>query len=141
MGRPPKPTELMRLQGTLRPGRHGDRKRKPKPPPGAPLAPEWLLPEARAEWDRVVRGYGKEGILTGLDWGMLATYATMWARFVESEATVPYVGLPASYLSAMAGIATRAGGGSHRGAEPTGAAGRHPAPSLAAMDGSAIRVA
>jgi len=109
VGRPPKPTALLRLQGNLRAGRHADRAREPVLPPGAPEAPAWLLPEARAEWDRVVAGYGALGILTRLDRGMLATYATMWARFVQAEQADPYAGLPASYLAVMGSIATRLG--------------------------------
>lgn len=109
MGRPAKPTALLHLSGNLRADRHADRKREPKPALGLPAAPAWLLPEARAEWDRVCAAYGALGILCALDGAMLATYATMWARFAASEQATPYVSMPASYLSTMAGIASRLG--------------------------------
>ena len=109
MGRPAKPTAMLRLSGNLRGGRHADRVREPKPPPGLPVAPAWLLPEALAEWNRVCAAYGALGILCPLDRGMLATYATMWARFAAAEQATPYIGLPASWLSVMAGIASRLG--------------------------------
>lgn len=109
MGRPAKPTALLALTGNLRPGRHADRKREPRPVPGLPVPPAWLLPEALAEWNRVCAAYGALGILCPLDGGMLATYSTMWARFAAAEQAEPYIGLPASYLSTMAGIASRLG--------------------------------
>lgn len=109
MGRPAKPTALLRLHGTMRPGRHGDRAREPKPAGGAPEAPEWLLPEARAEWDRVIAAYAELGILTRLDRGTLGIYCQMWARFAAAERADPYVPMPASYIATMANIATRLG--------------------------------
>ncbi len=53
MARPPKPTALLHLQGTFRGDRHGKRGREPRAK-GTLDAPDWLVPEARAEWDRVV---------------------------------------------------------------------------------------
>jgi phage terminase small subunit len=108
-GRPPKPTALLRLHGTARPGRIRARGREPKVTAGLPDAPDWLLPEARAEWDRVIRGFAATGVLTPLDRGMLATYCTMWARFVEAERADPYVAPSASFISTMSSIATKLG--------------------------------
>jgi len=108
-GRPPKPTALLKLHGTMRPGRHADRAREPKPASILPEPPEWLLPEARAEWDRVIRGYAATGVLTSLDGGMLATYCQMWGRFVEAERAVSYKPLPAAFAAVMSGIANKLG--------------------------------
>ncbi len=108
-GRTPKPTELLRISGNFRPGRHANRAREPKPDKITSTAPGWLLPEARAEWVRVCSGFAAAGILTRVDRGMLATYCQMFGRYVASEQAVPYDPLPASYVATMAGIANRLG--------------------------------
>src|SRR4051794_28623099 len=108
-GRPPKPTALLELQGTARKHRHAKRAGEPKVPKGFPVAPEWLQPEAKAEWARVCHGYAEAGIVTPLDRGMLTTYCQMWARYVASETAEPYVMLPASFISTMASVANKLG--------------------------------
>ena len=84
MARPPKPTALLHLQGTYREDRHGRRSREPQAR-GRLDAPDWLAPEARAEWDRVVEAYAEAGVVTPLDRAMLATFCELWARFVEAD--------------------------------------------------------
>ena len=108
MARPPKPTALLQLQGTYRKDRHGKRSREPRAK-GILDAPEWLAPEARAEWDRVVEAYAESGVVTPLDRAMLATFCQLWARFVEAERSEPYEPVPVSHIVSMANIANRLG--------------------------------
>ncbi len=109
MARPPKPTALLRLQGTYRADRHGKRGREPRARKGTLDAPDWLVPEARAEWDRVVEAYAEAGIVTPFDRAMLATFCQLWARFVEAERSEPYEPVPVSHIVSMANIANRLG--------------------------------
>ncbi len=109
MARPPKPTALLQLQGTYRADRHGKRAREPQVKRGALDAPDWLAPEARAEWDRVVEAYADAGVVTPLDRAMLATFCQLWARFVEAERSEPYEPVPVSHIVSMANIANRLG--------------------------------
>ena len=109
MARPPKPTALLQLQGTYREDRHGKRGREPRAGGGTLDAPDWLVPEARAEWDRVVEAYAEAGVVTPLDRAMLATFCQLWARFVEAERSEPYEPVPVSHIVSMANIANRLG--------------------------------
>lgn len=59
----------------------------------APEAPEWLSPEAAAEWDRVVPGLQRLDILKEEDRAVLAAYCETWARFVEATRDVQSNGL------------------------------------------------
>ena len=108
MARPPKPTALLRLQNTYREDRHGIRSREPRAK-GSLHAPDWLAPEARAEWDRVLEAYAEAGVVTPLDRAMLATFCQLWARFVEAERSEPYEPVPVSHIVSMANIANRLG--------------------------------
>lgn len=81
MGRPPKPTALKKLAGTIRPSRV---KNEPKPD-GHAAAPEWLEPAARAEWDRLVPELDRLGLATSADRALLVTYCIAWADFVEAS--------------------------------------------------------
>ncbi len=108
MARPPKPTALLQLQGTYRADRHEKRSREPRAK-GTLDAPDWLAPEARAEWDRVVEAYAEAGVVTPLDRAMLATFCQLWARYVEAEQAEPYAPVPISHVVSMANIANRLG--------------------------------
>ena len=50
-GRKPKPTAIKELEGN--PGKRKLNKKEPKPDKEMPVCPEWLLPEAKAEWERL----------------------------------------------------------------------------------------
>ena len=80
MGRPPKPTALKLLQGTARPDRMP--KNEPKPELGAPTRPNWLLPEAKREWSRIVPELLRLGILAKIDRAALAARCQCWAMYV-----------------------------------------------------------
>ena len=82
VGRPPKPTRLKQLQGN--PGKRPLNKREPHPESGAPTRPEWLLPEAKREWNRVVPELERMGLLAKIDRAMLAGYCQCWGMYVEA---------------------------------------------------------
>ena len=81
-GRPRKPSQLKRLQGTARPDRVNAN--EPQPDPAIPTRPGWLLPEAKREWNRVVPGLSKLGLLTALDRGAIAGGCQWWAMYVRA---------------------------------------------------------
>ena len=85
-GRPPKPTALRILNGKA--GHRSLNKSEPQIEPGAPDAPEHLLPEARAEWDRVCGRLVASGIMTVIDAGALAAYCQAYGRWVQAEDAV-----------------------------------------------------
>lgn len=64
-GRKPKPTAIKELEGN--PGKRILNKKEPKPEKGMPVCPEWLLPEAKAEWKRLSDKLNQMGVLTEVD--------------------------------------------------------------------------
>ena len=50
-GRKTKPTAIKKLEGN--PGKRKLNTKEPVPVKGMPTCPEWLLPEAKKEWDRL----------------------------------------------------------------------------------------
>lgn len=64
-GRKPKPTALKTLEGN--PGKRKINKKEPIPGKGIPTCPEWLLPEAKLEWERLAAVMDQMGLLTEVD--------------------------------------------------------------------------
>ena len=89
-GPAPKPTVLRVIEGN--PSKRPIDKNEPKPRPGVPTRPAWLLPEAKHEWARVVPELDRIGLLTIVDRAALATYCQAWARYVEAEAELTKYG-------------------------------------------------
>lgn len=58
-----------------------------------PEAPEWLTPEARAEWDRVLPGLSRLDLLKPEDRAALASYCEAWATFRDATEIVQREGL------------------------------------------------
>jgi P27 family predicted phage terminase small subunit len=56
---------------------------KPAKGKGLPDAPEWLSPEARAQWDRLVPELANLDRVSPLDGPALARYCDAWSRWVE----------------------------------------------------------
>lgn len=52
---------------------------------GPPDSPDWLLPEAKAEWGRLLKVSKYAAAIEKPDRAMLAIYCQLWARFVASE--------------------------------------------------------
>lgn len=90
-GPAPKPTALKRLEGN--PGKRPLNDREPKPDAGEPTRPEWVLPEAKREWRRVVPQLVALGLLTRIDRAALASYCQWWARWVQAERCLDKLGL------------------------------------------------
>jgi P27 family predicted phage terminase small subunit len=82
-GRKPKPTVLKLV--TDNPGNRPLNAAEPKPVSRALQAPDILLPEARAEWDRVADDLVAAGLITVADLASLAIYCTAYGRWVQAE--------------------------------------------------------
>lgn len=82
-GRKPKPT-LLKLV-TDNPGKRPMNASEPMPARRALQPPENLLPEARAEWDRVADDLVAAGLITVADLASLAIYCTAYGRWVQAE--------------------------------------------------------
>jgi phage terminase small subunit len=108
-GRNPKPAALHYLHGTARPGRMSKRGKEPQAKAGLPEPPDWLLPEAKAQWARVVEALGATGIYTAADSAALTIFCQGWARYKQAETADPYVPLPASFLSALSAAGSKLG--------------------------------
>lgn len=86
-GRKPHPTSLKLLRGL--PG-----KRKPSPVEPMPVkldtapAPDWLAPEAQAEWNRLAPQLIRLGVLTESDTAALAAYCEAWATWKEATGQI-----------------------------------------------------
>jgi phage terminase small subunit len=83
-GRPPKPTVVLKLQGTLRKHRHGNR-RDLELGGELPQPPDFLSSAAREEWHRVctIGRYSKA--LSPADRGPLTLYCLLWAELDACE--------------------------------------------------------
>jgi P27 family predicted phage terminase small subunit len=82
-GPKPKPTHLKLVTGN--PGRRQMNKAEPKPPKRQLTPPPSLLPDARAEWDRVAGDLVRAGLITVADAAALAVYCTAYGRWVQAE--------------------------------------------------------
>lgn len=80
-GRPPKPTRLKIINGN--PGKRRLPENEPQPVEGLPTRPEWLSPEAKREWTRLVKALPEE-LLTQADRMVLAAYCQNWADYVDA---------------------------------------------------------
>lgn len=82
-GRKPKPTAVKELEGN--PGKRKLNKKEPKPDKGMPTCPEWLLPEAKQEWERLCEKLNQIGVLTEVDMAAFAAYCQSYARWKEAQ--------------------------------------------------------
>jgi P27 family predicted phage terminase small subunit len=57
-----------------------------------PEPPDWLSPEARAHWDRIVPELQRLELTKPLDQGALAAYCETWSRFVAAQMTIQVEG-------------------------------------------------
>ena len=87
-GRKPKPTAVKKLEGN--PGKRKLNKKEPVPEKGMPDCPDWLLPEAKTEWERLCEKLSQMGVLTEIDMAAFAAYCQSFARWKETqEQTIP----------------------------------------------------
>ena len=82
-GRKPKPTALKKLEGN--PGKRKLNTKEPIPAKGMPNCPEWLLPEAKKEWERLADLMNQMGVLTEVDMAAFAAYCQSYARWKEAQ--------------------------------------------------------
>src|SRR3989304_6916661 len=90
-GPSPKPTHLKLIEGN--PGKQKLNRNEPKPRPVAPTRPEWLLPEAKREWTRIVPELERLGLLTIIDRAALAGYCQVYAQAVAAEKALAEAGM------------------------------------------------
>ena len=64
-GRKPKPTAVKKLEGN--PGKRKLNSKEPVPAKGMPTCPDWLMPEAKKEWERLAELMNQMGVLTEVD--------------------------------------------------------------------------
>ena len=82
-GRKPKPTAIKKLEGN-----HGKRKlnmKEPIPAKGMHECPQWLLAEAKKEWERLADLMNQMGVLTEVDMAAFAAYCQSYARWKEAQ--------------------------------------------------------
>lgn len=81
-GPAPTPTEVLKKRGSWRAKK---RKGEPKPAEGAPVCPDWLMPEAKEAWMRLCGHLRGMKMLRACDEKALARYCQLWARWVRTE--------------------------------------------------------
>ncbi len=59
--------------------------KEPIPAKGMPNCPEWLLPEAKKEWERLADLMNQIGVLTEVDMAAFAAYCQSYARWKEAQ--------------------------------------------------------
>jgi len=82
-GRKRKPTALKLILGN--PGRRPLPAREPRPDTSPPAPPEWLTPEALAEWQRRAPELHRIGILTSIDAVAFGTRCQLVADYVAAQ--------------------------------------------------------
>ena len=80
-GRKPKPTAVKKLEGN--PGKRKLNSKEPVPAKGIPACPDWLMPEAKKEWERLAELMNQMGVLTEVDMAAFAAYCQSYARWKE----------------------------------------------------------
>lgn len=82
-GRPPEPDSVNNLKGD--PGKRRRYEVAPEAPKGRPVAPAYLGPVAREEWDRVVPMLEDMGVLSKVDGSALICYVEAWERYRQAQ--------------------------------------------------------
>ena len=68
-------------------------------PESIPRCPDFLSPEAKTEWKRIVPELRKLGMLSKLDRGALAGYCQNYARWVQAEEIIEMEGMTTTTTS------------------------------------------
>ena len=82
-GRKPKPTAIKKLEGN--PGKRKLNTKEPIPAKGMPECPQWLLAEAKKEWERLADLMNQMEVLTEVDMAAFAAYCQSYARWKEAQ--------------------------------------------------------
>jgi P27 family predicted phage terminase small subunit len=78
-----KPTNLKLLEGN--PGKRPINKGEVNPEIAIPKCPEWLMEEAKKEWERISIHLYHLKLLTQIDMAGLASYCQYYAKYLEAE--------------------------------------------------------
>ena len=62
VGRKPKPTTVKKLEGN--PGKRKLNTKEPVLAKGMPACPDWLIPEAKKDWERLAKSVNQMDVLT-----------------------------------------------------------------------------
>jgi P27 family predicted phage terminase small subunit len=84
-GRPPKPTELKKLEGTYRADRAVVNEMMPSRLVAPPSAPEYLTEGAKLEWESVCDELLSLNMLHRVDLALLSAYCQEFDRYVEAS--------------------------------------------------------
>lgn len=79
MSNKPKPTHLKLLAGN--PGRRPINHNEPQPSADGLACPDWLAPEAKDEWARIVPQMKALGVFTEADQSTVMAYCHLYGRF------------------------------------------------------------
>lgn len=79
MGRPRKPTAILKLQGDCSPSRYGYRGAEPEPT-GQPRKPMGLSRDASSHWDAIVPELIRTGVAKGVDESAIEDMCRWWGR-------------------------------------------------------------
>lgn len=82
-GRKTKPTAVKKLEGN--PGKRKLNSKEPVPAKGMPACPDWLMSEAKKEWERLAELMNQMGVLTEVDMAAFAAYCQSYARWKEAQ--------------------------------------------------------
>ena len=91
VGRKPKPTNLKIIEGN--PGKRPFNLNEPKPISIAPKCPDWLLDDAKKEWNRLAPELERLGLLTILDRAAFAGYCQSYAKWKAAEGFIKKNGM------------------------------------------------
>ena len=80
-GRKPLPTALKALEGDRGKGRRPLNKDEPTPPQINVECPDWLMPEAQQEWQRLAPALSAMGVLTERELEAFAGCCPAYARW------------------------------------------------------------
>lgn len=81
-GPAPTPTKLKLLRGETRPSRIN---RAEPEPGGAPRMPEGMSAPSKRVWRRIIRDYGRTGVITTADSDVFRAYCDSVVRYVQAD--------------------------------------------------------
>ena len=101
-GRKPLPTAIKVLEGDRGKGRRPYNKNEPTPPAINIECPDWLMDDAKEEWERLAPSLIAMGTLTEHDIEAFAGYCQAYARWREAEEFIsrhgPMYQMPSGYF-------------------------------------------
>ena len=79
----PKPTAVLKAEGSFRQDQHGDRLELP---PGSPECPDRIQGVAREAWAELCQRLEPVGVISSNDGALLERYCKTWAEWLHLEA-------------------------------------------------------